>query len=451
MRIAHVASEMAPFAKVGGLGDVVLGLCRELQTQGHQPTVVLPLYGTLDRTVLGPLRRLDQCDSTVGDSTIWSTDYEGLPLWLIEPKDGSFDRPSIYGWPDDVERFSQFSQAAWRWLARQPLDLIHCHDWQTACLTPLAAGKMPTLLTLHNIDYQGACAPEQLEPLGLLNEDNCLRAGIRAASHIAAVSPTYSREIQTPLGGRGLDALLRSRSQQLSPVLNGIDTTYWNPATDPLLTSHLDPDGPLPFKWANREALSNRLGLRFDPSRPLVGVVARLVPQKGIALIQAALRHTLQQGGQFVLLGSCGSPEIQAQFESLQEGPDLQLCLTHDEATAHQIFAASDLFLVPSLFEPCGLTQLIALHYGAIPLVRRTGGLADTIFDLEHEANGNGFVFDDPTPPAICATLSRALHRWHHTPQDWTTWVRQAMRQDVSWRRSATTYANLYEQLVDSN
>jgi starch synthase len=445
LRIAHVASEMAPFAKVGGLGDVVLGLCRELQRQGHAPITMLPLYGMLDRDCLAPL----QLARRDGATTIWSSHYQGLPLFLVELED-LFQRPGIYGYHDDVQRFAQFARATWSFLQDQGVDLIHCHDWPTACLTRLAQGQLPTLLTLHNIDYQGACLPEQLgfdEP----ELDNCLRIGIHHASHITAVSPTYCQEIQTPLGGRGLDGHLRERADRLSPVLNGIDTTYWNPSTDPLLPVRLGND-PSAFKRANKQSL------HFDPTRPLVGMVARLVPQKGVELIPAAIEETLSQGGQFALLGTSPIPTIQDEFEALAQQyaghPEVRLHLCHDEATAHQIFAASDLFLVPSLFEPCGLTQLIALHYGALPLVRRTGGLADTVFDVEHESptdsKGNGFVFEEPTEQALCATIRRALHRWHTTPSDWSLWVQRALQLDVSWQRPAAAYAQLYERLVSN-
>jgi starch synthase len=447
LRVAHVASEMAPFAKVGGLGDVVLGLCRELQQQGHQPMVLLPLYGCLDRSVLAPLKPCHQDD----EITVWSSSYEGLPLYFVDPRQDHFRRPTIYGWPDDVERFAHFTQGAWSWLSQQPIDLIHCHDWQTACMAHLAKDRCPTLLTLHNIDYQGACAPEQLEPLGLEEEDNCLRVGIRNAGHVTAVSPTYTREIQTPLGGRGLDQLLLARGPALSPVLNGIDTVYWNPTTDPLLPVRYDGDCAA-FKKGNRAQLCQQLSLRLDLKRPLVGMVARLVPQKGIDLLPRTFERVLELGGQMILLGTSPIPQVQQQFEALQEQyqecPDIHLHLEHDEPTAHRIFAASDLFLVPSLFEPCGLTQLISLHYGALPLVRRTGGLADTVFDLEQESDGNGFVFEEPTSEALLTALERAFNRYQQTPEDWGRWVQQAMAQDVGWTRSAATYAALYKSLL---
>lgn len=492
MHIIHVAAEMAPIAKVGGLADVLLGLSRELSWKKHDVQIIIPKYDcldlneiqglTLDNTPIASVYRKESYNSYV--YTGW---VEGLKVYFIEPHHPRcfFNRGCFYGCEDDIERYLNFCRTAVDFLLQRAIcpDILHLHDWQTAALAPLIAEtpfkKAPKVVfTIHNIEYQGRCSLRDVVGIGLKDLKgirdlydkklaNLMKGGIAAADFVTTVSPTYAWEITTPEGGRGLDKLILQHKDKLKGVLNGIDYSYWNPEIDRYLPAHFSArempknskdHATLDQKGYVKKILRDRLMLAED-HRPIVGCIARLVPQKGVELIKHALKRTLEKGGQFVLLGSSPIPHIAAEFYDLkthyEHHPHVHLILHHQEELAHLIFGGSDLFIVPSIFEPCGLTQLIALKYGTIPIVRKTGGLADTIFDIEYSGRPfeqtNGFVFDFPDEEGLNFALDRAIDLWFNNPERWRKLMIQGMKIDYSWNRPSNSYLEIYEKIREAS
>jgi starch synthase len=490
MHIIHLSSELAPIAKVGGLGDVVYGLSLELIKQGHTVEVILPKYDTIDYRWIKNLQVLEkELKSFDGplkyNNTIWSGDVDGIKVLLVEPHHPAqfFSRGAIYGCADDVDRFLYFSRTSMEFIyktKRKP-DCIHLHDWPVAVAStlykdmyiPLGMRIGGTLLTIHNVEHQGKCAPHNLTRIGLPGEKyltperyqdniipqviNLLKGGIEDATLITTVSPNYSQEILTQDFGHGLEKDLQRNKDKITGILNGIDPNFWNPETDPHLLqrySALSMDKVFEAKESNRKQLSTHLGIEYS-NAPLIGCITRLVPQKGPELIIHAIRRTIKQHGIFVLLGSEYSSETKTQFldlkKELAESKSFGLLLDRDEPLAHLIFAASDFLIVPSIFEPCGLTQMIALRYGSIPIVRNTGGLADTVFDVNFsklpQEKRNGFVFEDPTKKAMEAVIDRALSEKKNDPIKWKNIVQNALHYDFSWKQSIIKYIELYSSL----
>lgn len=457
MHIVHVAAEMAPIAKVGGLGDVVHGLSRALLSQKQAVTVILPKYDCLNLNYVEHLEIVNPTfpitfDGKVRRNAIWKGSVDGVSVIFIEAQEAEeyFDRGGIYGYADDVARFSYFSLAALTYLSSLNVDVLHIHDWHTALLAPLAqqldlSNRPKVVLTIHNLAYQGICRGEDLLKIGLKatkdKEVNCLKEGILAADHVTTVSPNYAREILTTELGLNLQQTLRTHQHKFSGILNGIDYSTWNPETDPFLPTHFSASHPQKKALVKQE-LKKRLMLSSDEA-PLVCSITRLVTQKGPELIKAALLRTLERGGQFVLLGSVLDEASHAQFyqlkRSLAGSRFVHLELTYNEELSHLVFAGADLFLVPSLFEPCGLTQMIAMRYGAVPLVRETGGLVDTV-----EQGKNGFSFGPPTAEAIWDSLDHALTVWKDKPAEWQMLVKNGMEENFSWERPAKAYLQLY-------
>lgn len=487
MHVIHIGSELAPIAKVGGLGDVLHGLSKELVRQGHHVEIILPKYDVIDYSHLRSLkvhyRDLWSFDGPHRyNNTIWSAEVDGLNVLLIEPHhpDCFFSRGTVYGCRDDIDRFLYFSRTAMEFLfksGRKP-DVLHVHDWPAAIVPvlyrdmyiPLGFVTKKTVLTLHNLEHQGRCSPHNLTRIGLHGEHyldktllqdpaspqliNLLKGGIVYADKLTTVSPQYQQEIQTPEGGHGLDAVLHQEQLKLQGILNGIDEDFWNPETDPHLVARYSTYPPYleePFAKILHAKEKNKAHVRkhlrmTENKKPLVACITRLVQQKGPHLIAHALERTLERGGQFALLGSALDPEIHAFFTALQEkhsnNPDVSILLDYNEALAHQIFAGADLLVIPSIFEPCGLTQMIALRYGTIPLVRKTGGLADTIADSQ-----NGFVFETPDQKGVNSAVDRALALWKNQPAEWQKIMKTGMAQDFSWKQAALEYATLYKAL----
>jgi len=497
MHIVNLSTELAPIAKVGGLGDVVYGLSNELIKQGHNVEVILPKYDTIDYSRLKNLqvhhRDLWSYEGAAKfNNTVWSAEVEDIKVLLIEAHHPSyfFNRGMIYGCADDVDRFLYFTRTAMEFLhvsGRAP-DCIHLHDWPVAIAStlykdmyiPLGFKTGGTLLTLHNVEHQGKCAPHNLTKIGLRGENyltpekyqdpnlphviNLLKGGIEDASRINTVSPNYCQEILTEENGHGLEKDLQRNRKKLTGILNGIDENFWNPKTDPFLVHKYDTHNPiskeklkkiLGAKEENKRHLLNSLGLEHTDA-PLIGCITRLVPQKGPELIVEAIRHTIKKNGLFVLLGSECSPETKELFLTLQKefsaSKRLSITLERDEALAHLIFAGSDLFTVPSIFEPCGLTQMIALRYGSIPIVRNTGGLADTVFDIDfsdHPLNKrNGYVFNAATKTEVEAVIDRAFTDWQNERIKWDQMIQNALLCDYTWKSSAQDYIKLYRQLL---
>ncbi|XP_015876990.2 probable starch synthase 4, chloroplastic/amyloplastic isoform X1 [Ziziphus jujuba] len=487
--VIHIAAEMAPVAKVGGLGDVVTGLGKALQKRGHLVEVVLPKYDCMQYDHVHDLRALDvvvesHFDGQLFKNKVWVGSVEGLPVYFIEPlhPDKFFWRGQFYGEHDDFRRFSFFSRAALELLlqAGKNPDIIHCHDWQTAFVAPLywdlyapkGLNSARICFTCHNFEYQGTAPASYLESCGLdahhLNrpdrmQDNSahdrinpVKGAVVFSNIVTTVSPTYAQEVRTAEGGRGLHSTLNSHSRKFIGVLNGIDTDAWNPATDAFLKVQYSAND-IQGKGENKEAIRRKLGLSSaDVRKPLVGCITRLVPQKGVHLIRHAMYRTLELGGQFILLGSSPVPHIQREFEGIanhfQNHDDIRLILKYDESLSHSIYGASDMFIIPSIFEPCGLTQMIAMRYGSIPIARKTGGLHDSVFDVDDDTIPNqfrnGFTFLNPDEQGLNGALERAFNLYLNKPEIWKQLVQKVMIMDFSWDASAAQYEELYANSV---
>lgn len=499
MHVLMVSSECAPLAKAGGLGDAVAGLARALGALGHRVEVLLPAYDCLRPAGLGPSQGLDiglkvHFGGRAIDCRLQELPLEGYTCRLITPTpdDPFFSRGRIYGESDDGERFAFFACAALEYLrlmasTRRP-DVLHCHDWQTGLLPALLKGAatpstpgsidlplpaIPVCYTLHNIGYQGRFGPDLLDKIGCgpvsalarrwladhtdPDRINLMKAGIAAADAVNTVSPRYAWEVLYTEQGMGLQTWLQRYAFKFAGILNGIDTAVWDPERDPVLPARFGLQ-TLERKSDNRRALCDRLGLAYDPRRPLIAVISRLDRQKGVELIVHGISYGLESGAQVALLGSALEPEIAARFESLRtqyaDSPDARLVLGYDESLAHLIYAASDLILIPSLYEPCGLTQLIAMRYGTVPIARRVGGLADTIEDANDSIapleRRTGFLFDEPTPEALADAMERAIWLGREYPAEFNRLRRNGMRMDWSWRQPARHYLELYRYAQQS-
>lgn len=484
MKIIHISTEFAPIAKAGGLGDVLVGLVRKLTQLGHDVAVILPKYDFISHNLLPHLQiELPSFPCSENGVTytnrMWSSQVENCRLLLLEtdhPKQ-FFQRGHIYGSEDDTTRFLYFSKACIEYLKFQnkPIDILHLHDWHTATAAVLTkAFHLPVrsvVLSIHNAEYQGRCASWDLDAIGLkgrdyLNPDqmqddeypdaiNLLKGGIVYADVVNTVSPTYAKEILTPAIGGALSATFRKYKHKISGILNGIDQTIWNPATDKnLIIGYSSQEGPEAILKA-KESARNQLCKQFeiDPHpRPWMGAITRIVPQKGPELIEQGLHQTLERGGSFFLLGSSPIPSLQDHFNHLKKKyaghKNVFLCFEYNEVLAHQLYAALDFLLMPSHFEPCGLSQLIAMRYGTIPIVRKTGGLQDTVFDLENSnttlGNRNGFVFEKATKADLTNAIQRAMNLFLKNPSEFQAMVQRVMRQDFSWDKPAKKYIELY-------
>ena len=513
VHIAMVASECEPYAKTGGLGDVVDGLARELGSQGHDVDVYLPLYrgvqapeGTT-RTTLGVPRGADPAQGPddpgdVATVDLLSGEANGYRIRLVDHP-YSYNRRGYYGeggtdYPDNAARFALLGRTALEAISGEgrPLDVLHGHDWQAgpALLlqrhryadNPLLA-RAGSLLTCHNLAFHGwvprASAwqldlPERVGgPAGV----DLLREGVAIADLVNTVSPTYAQESRGPEFGAGLDDLLRSLGDRYFGILNGLDQALWNPAADAVLAARYSPDDPSGGKAACKRDLASRLGLdlssedvpspgsvggpvareptasRWDERAPwdergppVFGMVGRLDPMKGFDLVSAAAPALLNAGARLVVLGTGDRTLVSGLRELAAERPDrLAVLERFDRDEARRIYAGADVFLMPSRFEPCGQGQMISLRYGTLPLVRRTGGLADTVRDVDAEPErGNGFVFTPAEPAALVETAERAI-RTYRDASRWGELIRRGMREDFSWARPARQYVAAYERAVE--
>lgn len=478
MRILQVASEAVPVCKTGGLADVVTALSSALEDAGDAVGVLLPAYrGTLDKVDASPLFELGDPLGLGHPARVWSAPAgKGGPTLCLLQCDPLYDRPGgPYGdeagvdWPDNHLRFALLARAAAQIalaspLTGRPIDVVHAHDWQaalaTAYLSWWGAGRPATVFTVHNLHFTGrfpqailprigappsAWSPTDLEFYG---EASYLKAGLVHADRVTTVSPTYADEIRTAAGGIGFDGLLRSRGDDVRGILNGIDERTWDPAADAALGVRYDADH-LAGKQAARAALQREVGLDVQNTAPVFGIVSRLTWQKGIDLVTVGIAPVLAAGAQLVVLGS-GEPGLEAALAGLAAEHPGRVVLRrgYDEALSHRIFAGADFFAVPSRFEPCGLTQMYAMRYGTPPVVRRTGGLADTVIDDdETDGAGTGFVFDAPTAEACAEALLRATAAWH-TPGRHAGVQRRAMAQRHDWRSSAAAYRSIYAEAI---
>lgn len=474
MKVLFCVLEAVPFAKTGGLADVAGALPAALRKKDLDVRLMLPLYRGIERGGLEPVRRIT---ASVGGSALegvlWSgTSPDGIPVYFLDSPT-LFDRAGLYGeggrdYEDNLLRFAFFCQAAVILMEEiwKP-DIAHCHDWHTALVPAylrLRRDPLPTLFTIHNLAHQGIFPPEQF-PLTCLPSEaftmhgvefygkvNVMKAGLIHAHVLSTVSETYAREIQTEEFGMGLDGLMRVRSADLFGILNGVDYSQWDPSVDPHIPARYSADD-LSGKARCKAGLQADLGLPVSAYTPLIGTVARLVSQKGFDLVAEGLEQIVATGAQVVVLGT-GDPGYEAVFRQASERWPRQVraIIGFDEGLAHRIEAGADIFLMPSRFEPSGLNQLYSLRYGTVPVVRRTGGLADSIVDVTPETlqsgQANGFAFDHYSPEALVATVGRAIAAYRD-PGLWR-WLQQVgMRADFSWDRAADRYWALYELTVD--
>lgn len=484
MKVLLLSAEVEPFAKTGGLADVAASLPQALRDLGHEVAIMMPGYrralqaGRPVRETGVQVRVPIGHRSLEGRILVSSLPGCDVPVYLVEYAP-YFDRSGIYGahgvdYPDNCERFVFFQRAALegiRMLDFQP-EILHCNDWQTG-LIPVYLDEVyrpqpgsvfrqvGTVMTIHNLAYQGSFwhldmpltgldwsffTPDRLEAYGRLN---FLKAGLVYADRISTVSPTYAREIQAPEGGRGLDGLLRARKTDLHGIVNGIDVTIWNPAIDPHLPARYTVKTWSAGKAANKAHLQHLAGLPERPDVPLMAAISRLDPQKGWDLVVDAARELLRRDLQIVILGTGESNYEMALHRLAEEHPDnLRVFLEFSQPLAHQLEAAADLFLMPSLYEPCGLNQLYSLAYGTVPVVRATGGLADTVVDATAETLRNqtatGVSFIEPTARALIRAVDRALDLYQDADA-WPRLVTTGMNADWTWHRSAEQYVRLYE------
>jgi starch synthase len=474
MEILFVASEVAPFSKTGGLGDVSGALPAALAARGHRVAVVTPRYGSIDpvRHHLAPIHGAVRVSGEA--TTVWTT-RSAATIYLVEHERLFGSRKGAYGeggrdYGDNPERFAYLSRAALALPAALGLRprIVHLNDWQTALAAWMlrrehaedpALASVRTVFTIHNLAYQGVYPKDVLPVLGLPwdvfryeamefhDQLNFMKAGLVFADALTTVSPTYASEILTPEHGQGLDALLRQRAADLHGILNGIDVAAWDPERDPHLPAHYSARD-LSGKARNKAALQGELGLPVRPDVPLVGIVGRLVDQKGFDLVAASLSDILGRDLQLAVLGTGEAAYEEAFRRAARERPGRMAArIGFDEGLAHRIEAGADVFLMPSRYEPCGLNQMYSLRYGTVPVVRAVGGLEDTVEDFDGWRRGTGFKFRDYTPQAMLLALRRALDAYRDA-RAWRGLVERGMAQDNSWARSADRYEALYRQLA---
>ncbi len=477
LSVLFVASELAPFRKTGGLADVAGALPKALAARGIDVRIVTPLYAGMSwdsqERLDGVLRVPMYYGHGRAAVRLGRLPGSTVPVYFIEHH-AYFDRPHLYGPPgdaysDNLERFSFFCRSALELCKAVGFtpDIVHAHDWQTALLPvyintvewgqPLHGAA--SIFTIHNMAYQGVHESGAMFITGLGREHyhsgefehfgdlNLMKAALVHSTLLSTVSPTYCREIQTPAFGYGLDGVLARRHWDLVGILNGIDTGEWNPATDPHLPARYDVE-QLERKTQCKLALQAELGLPVDEKVALIGVIGRLTHQKGFDVLAHALPRLFDWQAQIVLLGT-GDRDAEDFFsyQSHARGDRFRAVIGFNDALAHRIEAASDLFLMPSRFEPCGLNQMYSLRYGTVPVVRRTGGLADTVQNyVEADGSGTGFLFEDLTADALANTVGWALSTYYDRPQHFARLRRSGMLQDFSWARAADAYEALYRR-----
>ena len=478
-RVAFVGSECYPFVKTGGLGDVMYALHRALVREGTEVRVILPLYGCMKQKYKDMLtwKGSFMMDLTQDGHSffvgIMELEQDGVTYDFIDNRE-FFDwgNPSTGLW-EDIPKYIFFSKAALavlNYLEWIP-DVVHCHDWQAA-LTPVylrtrfagtPVGSARSILTIHNLRFQGICSldhlkywsglPEELfdYPVFKVNdsEANMFKGGLAYADRVTTVSETYAQEIQTDFYGEGLNSHLWYHRAKLRGIVNGIDVEQWDSRTDSLLPEPYGREDVLEKKWKNKLELQRRLGLQEDAGKFVLGLVSRLTDQKGLDLVDGVFQQMLDENTQVVVLGT-GDPRYENAFryyENTYRG-QVSACIMYDESLAHLIYAGADALMVPSLFEPCGLTQLIAMRYGTVPIVRETGGLKDTVEPFnEYTGEGNGFTFDQYWADLLLDAVRRARRVFTEDRPRWDLVVQRDMEKDVSWTHSARQYLELYDEL----
>jgi starch synthase len=469
-RILMTGAECAPFAKTGGLADVIGTLARELKKLGYDIRLMLPFHRMIKDKYRGQVKHVAAFNVNTGGQPQYAGielyEWEGIPVYFVD-NEHYFGHAIYCGGDFEGDQYAFFSRAvidALPIIGFEP-EIIHVNDWHTAIIPMLlkiqyamyAQGKSKTILTIHNLGYQGRFNfgyashllgidgkyfhPDYIEFHG---DANFLKAGIVFADKLVTVSPTYAQEIRMPYYGEGLDGILRTRSGDLTGILNGIDTDVFNPATDPLILHPYDAEAP-DRKQKNKEALIAELGLSIAPEVPLIGMVTRLTRQKGIDLVMHVFDEIIDAGCGFALIGT-GEKQYENFFRTVdgRSGNRAAGRIIFDDGLAHRIYAGCDFFLMPSQFEPCGLAQMIALRYGTLPIVRATGGLKDTVCPFnEHNGEGNGFSFDNYNAHDMLHTVRYALG-FYRQKTALESIRKRAMKQDWSFKKSTLAYAELY-------
>ncbi len=472
MRVAILSSEVVPFAKTGGLADVAGALPKALRKQSVDAIVVLPLHQQIDRSLLSKEILEDIRVDWRGKTRairVFQSEASGAPAYLVEAP-GYFSRASIYGFSDDHERFAFFCRAAlalFEHLDWRP-DVIQGNDWPCGFAMIELRGRRRydkffantrTIFSIHNMAYQGAFDPDDLWWLGfgeqpdrndfmLGNAASALKAGLIAGDALSTVSRRYSLEIQTPALGHGLEWLVRARRSRLVGITNGVDYDVWNPSTDPHIAKNFDSDD-LSAKRECKLDLLRRFGLPAEPDRPIIATISRLVAQKGYDLIRQAAGAIVSTGAFFIALGA-GAREYEDFLQRWHDSAPRQVGIYKGyagEPLAHQIEAGADMFLMPSLYEPCGLNQMYSMRYGTVPIVRATGGLDDTVENFnETRGTGNGFKFEAYSASALLEKIREALY-FYGKPEAWRAIQANGMSIDNSWEAAARRYIELYEQM----
>ncbi|MBO0347705.1 glycogen synthase GlgA [Phormidium pseudopriestleyi FRX01] len=489
MYIVQIASECAPVIKSGGLGDVVYGLSRELENQGHTVELILPKYDCMRYDHIWGLHDAyrDLFVPWYGGAvhcSVYCGWVHGRVCFFIEPhcEDNFFNRGCYYGCSDDNMRFAFFSKAALEFLLRSNKrpDVIHCHDWQTGLIPVLlyeiykynGMWNQRVCYTIHNFKHQGLAGSEVLKGTGLNQEAyyfqhdrlqdnfnpfaiNLMKGGIIYSNAVTTVSPHHAWEAHYTEVGSGLGHTLHLHQDKFTGVLNGIDYGFWNPESDRYIPCHYSIDN-FEEKQKAKQALRSQLLLR-DENKPIVAYIGRLDQQKGVHLVHHAMYYALSKGAQFVLLGSATEPAINDHFwhekNFLNDNPDCHLELGFNEELSHLIYAGSDMILVPSNYEPCGLTQMIGFKYGTVPIVRGVGGLVNTVFDRDYDQNKppekrNGYVFYETDFEAVESAMNRAIDLWYESPKEFEQLAIQGMEYDYSWNYPGKNYVEIYESIL---
>jgi len=485
MKVLHAAAEVFPLVKTGGLADVVGALPEALSVAGADTRLILPGMPAILRGLEKP-KIVCEIGAAFGAARVTlrlgRLAHNGLMAYVVDAPylfnraGNPYLMPDGGEWPDNLQRFALLSWAAAHLAAGEldpawTPDVLHAHDWHVALACAYLANhpstQTATVYTVHNLAYQGLFPAGDFHMLGLPakfmvpgglefhGQFSFMKAGLKHAHRVTTVSPNYAREIATDEFGCGLNGLIRSRGAEVTGILNGVDRVIWNPETDPLIAATYRAQD-LSGKALCKAALQREMGLRVDPHAPLLAVVSRLTSQKGLDLLLAALPTLLHDQrahpAQLVVQGS-GDVQLEAAFKDAAAAYSGRVAvnLAYDEALAHRVIAGADAMLVPSRFEPCGLTQLYALRYGTVPIVRNVGGLADTVVDASHHAvqadTATGFLFDHATAPALAHAMANAIHAYHQ-PDHWQRLMRRGMAQNFSWAVAAEQYLALYQDAL---
>lgn len=470
LQILFAASEAFPFAKSGGLGDVIGSLPKAFSPEETDVRVIIPKYDCIPQEYIDKSKLVDIFYVHVGNSNqycgILEYKADNVTYYFID-NEYYFKRPGLYGYYDDAERFIYFSRAVLEcipYINFYP-DILHCHDWQTALVPYLLKEQyawhyqnVKTVFTIHNMKYQGVYSFSDIA--GLLNFDyfpmtmefyndvNFMKGALYTADLVTTVSPTYAEEIKQPYYGEGLDGVVADIAYKEVGILNGIDDKEYNPQTDPHIWTNFKTS--YSKKTENKKALQAHMNLDVDENKPVISMITRLVDQKGIDLVAAVIHEILQLDLQFIILGT-GDSQYENMFrEVAYTYPDkMRACITFDEDLSRKIYAGSDIFLMPSKFEPCGLSQLIAMRYGAIPIVRETGGLKDTVHQFDPETKeGNGYTFSTYNAHDMLSVIQDAVDTFHNDKDAWKKLTDNALKSKFDWKSSADKYLEYYKKIT---